>query len=184
MYLWQPIAGAFYPPCVDGDFDMSVIGHEYTHAISNRMVGGPDNGLTSSADGQARAMGESFSDLTAVEFLHECGLSPIGDADPFAVGAYVTGSNEKGIRNYNMGDEPAQLLQRAGLRRLRQWQPARRRRDLERGQLRHPRRRWIDKYGAGDAAAQLACARGPDGRSRGIAPETAAGCSSSSIPTC
>ena len=26
MYLWQPIAGAFYSRCVDGDFDMSVIG--------------------------------------------------------------------------------------------------------------------------------------------------------------
>ena len=33
---------------------------------------------------------------------------------------------------------PAQLLRRAGLRRQRQRQPARRRRDLERGQLRHP----------------------------------------------
>ena len=42
MYLWQPIAGGFYAPCVDGDYDMAVIGHEYTHAISNRMAGGPD----------------------------------------------------------------------------------------------------------------------------------------------
>ena len=42
MYLWQPIAGSFYAPCVDGDFDMSVIGHEYTHAITNRMVAGPE----------------------------------------------------------------------------------------------------------------------------------------------
>ena len=46
MYLWQPIAGAFYAPCVDGDFDMSVIGHEYTHAITNRMIGGPNAGLS------------------------------------------------------------------------------------------------------------------------------------------
>ena len=75
MYLWQPVAGAFYPPCVDGDFDMSVIGHEYTHAISNRMVGGPDDGLTSNTDGQARAMGESYSDLAAVEYLAEHGCS-------------------------------------------------------------------------------------------------------------
>ena len=45
MYLWQPIAGAFYPPCVDGDYDMTVIGHEYTHAITNRMIGGPDAGI-------------------------------------------------------------------------------------------------------------------------------------------
>jgi extracellular elastinolytic metalloproteinase len=45
MYLWQPIAAAFYAPCVDGDFDMTVIAHEYTHAISNRMVAGPDERL-------------------------------------------------------------------------------------------------------------------------------------------
>ena len=44
MYLWQPIAGAFYAPCVDGDYDMSVIGHEYTHAITNRMIAGPNAG--------------------------------------------------------------------------------------------------------------------------------------------
>jgi extracellular elastinolytic metalloproteinase len=28
MVLWQPVAGSFYSPCVDGDYDMSVIGHE------------------------------------------------------------------------------------------------------------------------------------------------------------
>jgi extracellular elastinolytic metalloproteinase len=43
MYLCQPSAGSFYAPCVDGDFDMSVIGHEYTHAISERMAGGPNS---------------------------------------------------------------------------------------------------------------------------------------------
>jgi len=106
MYLWQPIASAFYPPCVDGDFDMSVIGHEYTHAISNRMVAGPDDGLTSSNDGQARAMGESFSDLTAVEYLMEHGYVPSDDENPFAVGPYVTGSKQKGIRNYGMNASP------------------------------------------------------------------------------
>ena len=30
---------AFYAPCVDGDFDMGVIGHEYGHMIENRMIG-------------------------------------------------------------------------------------------------------------------------------------------------
>ena len=39
MYLWQPLAAAFYPPCVDGDYDMGVIGHEYGHMIENRMIG-------------------------------------------------------------------------------------------------------------------------------------------------
>src|SRR3712207_3340909 len=106
MYMWQPFAGAAYPPCVDGDFDMTVIGHEYTHAISNRMVGGPDDNLTSSSDGQARSMGESWSDLAAVEFVFEHGYSPADDENPFAVGPYVTGSKQKGIRNYAMNRSP------------------------------------------------------------------------------
>jgi len=103
MYLWQPIAGAFYAPCVDGDYDMSVIGHEYTHAISNRMVAGPDTGLV--AD-QSRAMGESWSDLAAVEYLNEHGYVPTNGENPFSVGAYVTGNKESGIRNYAMNDSP------------------------------------------------------------------------------
>ena len=102
MYLWQPIAGAFYAPCVDGDYDMSVIGHEYTHAISNRMVGGPDGNLTGL---QAGAMGESWSDLVAVEYLLEYGLAP-ASGNPFAVGGYVTGHPGRGIRNYGMNQSP------------------------------------------------------------------------------
>ena len=31
-------------PCVDGDYDMSVIAHEYGHAITNRMIAGPNAG--------------------------------------------------------------------------------------------------------------------------------------------
>lgn len=99
MYLWQPIAGAFYAPCVDGDYDMAVIGHEYTHLISNRMVGGPDSNLTGA---QAGAMGESWSDLDAVEYLNEYKFVPTNGENPFSVGAYATGNLEKGIRNYNM----------------------------------------------------------------------------------
>ncbi|MBA3435729.1 MAG: M36 family metallopeptidase [Chloroflexi bacterium] len=103
MYLWQPIAAAFYAPCVDGDFDQAVIGHEYTHAISTRMIGGADGGISSN---QGRAMGESYSDLTAVEYLNEYGFVPTDDEDPFSVGAYVTGNGETGIRNYNMRKSP------------------------------------------------------------------------------
>ena len=106
MYLWQPLPAAFYASCTDGDFDQSVIGHEYTHAISNRMVGGPDAGLSSSSDGMARAMGESYSDLTAVEYLNEYDYVPTNGENPFAVGPYVTGNNEAGIRNYGMNNSP------------------------------------------------------------------------------
>lgn len=101
MYLWQTIGGAIYVPCVDGDFDAAVIAHEYGHLIQNRMVD-PDNGL---GGDQGRAMGESWSDLTAVEFLNGFGLVSAGQ-NPFAVGAYVTGDSEKGIRNYPMSSSP------------------------------------------------------------------------------
>lgn len=103
QYLWQPIASAAYVPCVDGAYDMNVVAHEYTHAISNRMTGGPDSGLSGH---QARSMGESWSDLNAVEILQEYGLSPVADENPFAVGAYVTGDPERGVRNYGMNDSP------------------------------------------------------------------------------
>jgi hypothetical protein len=103
MYLWQPIAGAFYSPCVDGDFDMTVIGHEYTHAITNRMIGGPNAGISGFQGG---AMGESWSDLVAMEYLNSNGFVPIGGENPFAVGPYVTGDPVAGIRNYGMNDSP------------------------------------------------------------------------------
>jgi extracellular elastinolytic metalloproteinase len=103
MYLWQPIAGAFYSPCVDGDFDMSVIGHEYTHAITNRMIGGPNAGISGFQGG---AMGESWSDLVAMEYLNSNRFVPIGGENPFAVGPYVTGDPVAGIRNYGMNDSP------------------------------------------------------------------------------
>lgn len=98
MYMWQPIAGAFYSPCVDGDYDMSVIGHEYTHAITNRMVGGPVSGLSGA---QAGAMGESMSDLFAMEYLYEYGFRPAGET-PYVTGGYATGDPVRGIRNYDM----------------------------------------------------------------------------------
>jgi hypothetical protein len=100
MYLWQPIAGAFYSPCVDGDFDMSVIAHEYTHAITNRMVAGPNAGLSS-----PQGMSESWSDQLAMEYLYEHGYAPPGDR-AFTVGEYVTGDAFAGIRNYNMNKSP------------------------------------------------------------------------------
>jgi hypothetical protein len=103
QYLFQPIAGAFYGPCVDGDFDTSVFGHEYTHAISNRMVGGPDDGLTGA---QAGAMGESWSDQVALEYLHAHGYLPADGENPWAEGPYVTGNPRVGIRDYALDDSP------------------------------------------------------------------------------
>ena len=103
QFLFQPVAGAIYVPCVDGDFDSSVYVHEYTHAISNRMVAGPDTGLSGH---QAGSMGESWSDLVAVEYLNSYGYVPTNDENPWAVGAYATGNHEKGIRDYAINDNP------------------------------------------------------------------------------
>ena len=58
---------------------MSIVGHEYTHAITNRMIGGPDQGITSEQGG---AMGESWGDLVAAEYMfshgYSTGAQPVG----------------------------------------------------------------------------------------------------------
>ena len=42
MFLWEPINDAFEGPYSDGNFDRSVIQHEYTHGLSTRYVAGGD----------------------------------------------------------------------------------------------------------------------------------------------
>ncbi|HEX6131399.1 MAG TPA: M36 family metallopeptidase, partial [Actinomycetota bacterium] len=105
MYLWQPLAGTFYAPCVDGDYDMSVIGHEYGHMIENRMIGKSFR----RQGNHAGMMGESNGDLLAMEYLNEYNLVPAGggdnpthDAATSIVGRYATGNDDRGIRNYDM----------------------------------------------------------------------------------
>lgn len=103
MYLWQPVAGAFYPPCVDGDYDAGVIGHEYGHMIENRMIG---KGANRSGH-HAGAMGESVGDLMAIEQLNEHGNIPTDGANRYATGTYATGNKSRGIRNH-AGNWPSQ----------------------------------------------------------------------------
>ena len=154
MFLWQPVAGSFYSACVDGDYDMTVIGHEYTHLISNRMVAGPNASI---GGAQGGAMGESWSDLVAMEYLHEYGWVPLGSESPFAVGAFVTGEPRAGIRNYalnasplnysNVGyDTPGVEVHSDGeIWNAVNWEI---------------RRAMIERYGGGDAALQRSCADG------------------------
>jgi extracellular elastinolytic metalloproteinase len=154
MFLWQPIAGAFYSPCVDGDFDMTVIGHEYTHLISNRMVAGPNSGIGGQQGG---AMGESWSDLDALEYLHEYGWVPVGGENPTSVGAYVTGEPKAGIRNYALDANPLNYSD-IGY-------------DVPGVEVHSDGEIWnavnwairqamIGRYGVGDAALQRSCADG------------------------
>ncbi len=101
QYLFQPIAGAFYAPCTDGSFDMGIVAHEYTHAISNRMIAGPDEGITSEQGG---AMGESWGDLAAGEYMFSHGYANGGN--PWAVGVYATGNKSVAIRDYAINRNP------------------------------------------------------------------------------
>jgi len=153
MYLWQSIAGSFYAPCVDGDYDMSVIGHEYTHAISNRMVAGPDRGLSGF---QAGAMGESWSDLDAMEYLAANDLVPAGQS-AFVTGQYVTGNKVRGIRDYDLSKNPLNYSD-LGF-------------DLTGPEVHADGEIWnavnydlrqafINKYGAGSSALRRSCAEG------------------------
>jgi extracellular elastinolytic metalloproteinase len=98
MFLWQPVSGSFYSPCVDGDYDMAVIGHEFTHMIENRMIG--KGGVRN--EHHAGAMGESHADLMAMEYLNENSLVPVTDENRYSEGSYVTGNKRRGIRNYGM----------------------------------------------------------------------------------
>ncbi|MBW3640283.1 MAG: M36 family metallopeptidase [Actinobacteria bacterium] len=98
QYLFEPVVG-FAAPCVDGGLDATIFVHEYVHAVTNRLVAGPDAGLSGE---QAGAMGESWSDLVSVEYLQAFDLAGERGEDPFSVGAYSTGDPEVGIRDYNL----------------------------------------------------------------------------------
>jgi len=136
---------------------MSVIGHEYTHMISNRMVAGPNQNLGGGGNSQSGAMGESWSDLDATEYLSEYGYVPVDGENPTAVGAYVTGEPKAGIRNYPLNQNPLNYsdvgYDTAGFE------------VHSDGEIWNAvnwaiRQAMIDRYGAGDAALQQSCANG------------------------
>lgn len=89
--------GAF--PAVNSADDATLVYHEYTHGLTNRLVGGDGaaNGLIAR---QSQAMGEGWSDWYALDFL--TGEGQIAD-DPATpgdelIGDYVGGNSATGIR--------------------------------------------------------------------------------------
>lgn len=102
QYLFQPLAGAFYAPCTDGSFDMGIVGHEYTHATTNRMIGGPDQNI---GGAQGGAMGESWGDLSALEYMFGYGYRE-GLSEPTAMATYVSGGEGTSFRNYQAALSP------------------------------------------------------------------------------
>lgn len=103
QYLFQPVSGLIYGPCSDGALDTGIAGHEYTHAISNRMAGGPDGNLSGL---QAGSMGESWSDLNATEYQIANGFEQPHGYSMTALAGYTTGNPVRGIRNYPLDDSP------------------------------------------------------------------------------
>ena len=60
MFLWQPQPGAFYAPCVDGDYDTSRHRARVRPVIENRLIG---KGVGARQGTHAGAMGEAFGDF-------------------------------------------------------------------------------------------------------------------------
>ncbi|PZF91884.1 M36 family metallopeptidase [Micromonospora deserti] len=98
MFLWEPINDTFEGPYADGNFDASVIEHEYAHGLSNRYVSGEDNALNTHQSG---SMGEGWGDWYALNYLYGGKL-----ATTAVVGQHVTGNASRGIRNWGYDQNP------------------------------------------------------------------------------
>jgi hypothetical protein len=91
MYLF-----GFGLPDVNGADDASVVYHEYTHGLSNRLIDNA-NGLS---ENQGGAMGEGWSDWYAMDYLVANGFVDDTSADgEVRVAEYVTGDTVHGIRH-------------------------------------------------------------------------------------
>ncbi|MFC0273701.1 M36 family metallopeptidase [Metabacillus herbersteinensis] len=99
MFLWEPIPGSFEGQYADGDYDAGIIYHEYSHALSTRLVAGGE----SLGSHQSGSMGEAWGDWFAMHYLIKNGLQ-----EKAVVGAYVTGNEERGIRSWSLEESPLQ----------------------------------------------------------------------------
>jgi len=94
MYLFKAFTGLSWP-AVNGGDDASVVYHEYTHGLSNRLIGN-GNGLNANQGG---AMGEGWSDWYAMDYLVAHGfVNDTGADGDVIVGEYVTNDRVRGIR--------------------------------------------------------------------------------------
>ncbi len=85
---------------IDGDLDNGVIAHEYTHGISNRLTGGPNN---VSCLNNKEEMGEGWSDYMALMVITNWNSATLADSSKArAIGTYAAGQapTGSGIRYY------------------------------------------------------------------------------------
>ncbi|KAJ1660389.1 hypothetical protein IWQ61_000690 [Dispira simplex] len=88
MFLWD-----LTTPKRDGDLSNDIIIHEYTHALSVRLTGGPTNAVCLTY-GESGGMGEGWSDFVAVVLTMK---ETHKAEDSIIMGAYI---REGGVRSY------------------------------------------------------------------------------------
>src|SRR5262249_35214458 len=88
----------FTGPERDGALDIDVVLHEYTHGLSNRLVGGPNDTscLGQGLVGESSGMGEGWSDWYAAMVSDE----PV-------LGEYALDNPTAGVRRFAMNDGPS-----------------------------------------------------------------------------
>ncbi|MEA2481922.1 MAG: extracellular elastinolytic metalloproteinase, partial [Thermoleophilaceae bacterium] len=97
MYLFNSDGNT---PDANGGDDASVIYHEYSHGLSNRLVTG-GTGSPTLRSFHARAMGEGWSDFYAMDYLNEQGLDfDTATEGDVAIGYYIEGGQTStGLRS-------------------------------------------------------------------------------------
>ena len=92
MFMWTT-------PDRNAADDATVVYHEYTHGLSNRLVTYPGDGEGALSFAQSGAMGEGWSDWYAMDYLAQRfpGLDDPAQRGEVAVGAYAVGSST-GVR--------------------------------------------------------------------------------------
>jgi extracellular elastinolytic metalloproteinase len=90
MYMWNTTS-----PWRDCSFEAGVVIHEYTHGLSNRLTGGPQNSNCLSML-ESGGMGEGWSDFYATAIRLKANDTRKTD---YSMGAWVNGK-AAGIRNY------------------------------------------------------------------------------------
>lgn len=113
MYLWHfPGATDAEDPFAptSGAFDASILYHEYTHGLSNRLVIDAQGNSTLSGF-QSGSMGEAWSDYYAEDYLVQNGLVRDTDKDgQIREGEYVTAG--AGIRTMSNDCDPDSTVKR------------------------------------------------------------------------
>jgi len=99
-YLGSTVNATLYGPAIDGEIDNTIPTHEYTHGISNRLVGGPQN---VSCLQNKEQMGEGWSDWYALMITQNWPGSSVSGDHVRTVGNYAIGFDtilNFGIRTY------------------------------------------------------------------------------------